>query len=228
MKKYAKSLVSLFVILVSGCVTQKESAEPTVPETPPSRSRLADTEWRVTPAPMSWIKYDITMNADGTLLVPENNSSEIYKGEWHHYGNTVVWSIPEGLRFRGTLSGDMLTGKLTSRSGTADCICYTGETRRIRAVNTKKAEDARYDALLGYMKSVTSEFASAAKSVAEQESRATADGAYKCPRCEGYGKIDPTNSSQNFAEKMMQGFITCPRCDGTGWLRSGTPYNPRR
>jgi hypothetical protein len=60
----------------------------------------------------------------------------------------------------------------------------------------------------------------------EEGDRAKSANAYKCPRCDGYGKVDPTNSSQNFAERMVQGFITCPRCDGTGWLKNGQPYKP--
>jgi hypothetical protein len=60
----------------------------------------------------------------------------------------------------------------------------------------------------------------------EEEDRAKNTNAYKCPRCGGYGRIDPTNSSQTFAERAFQGFVTCPRCDGTGWLRNGQPYKP--
>lgn len=55
--------------------------------------------------------------------------------------------------------------------------------------------------------------------VAEEASRASAAGAYKCPRCDGYGKVD--------AGPLRITYDTCPRCDGNRWLRNGMPYNAR-
>ena len=62
--------------------------------------------------------------------------------------------------------------------------------------------------------------AEGARISSEHTDTARAAGAYKCPRCDGYGRIDvaPTRIT----------FDTCPRCDGNGWLKDGLPFNPRR
>lgn len=54
----------------------------------------------------------------------------------------------------------------------------------------------------------------------EHSDRARSDGATKCPRCDGYGRVDPGGLSVSF--------VLCPRCEGTGWLRGGVSYDPRR
>ena len=54
----------------------------------------------------------------------------------------------------------------------------------------------------------------------DEMNRASAANASRCPRCNGYGKVDPPNP------RFLDGMITCPRCDGTRWLRNGLPYKP--
>ena len=60
--------------------------------------------------------------------------------------------------------------------------------------------------------------AEGARLQADEMERASSANAYKCPKCDGYGKIDPGGLSIRWN--------TCPRCDGTGWLRNGSPYKP--
>ncbi|WP_395732771.1 hypothetical protein [Prosthecobacter sp.] len=54
----------------------------------------------------------------------------------------------------------------------------------------------------------------------QRDAQAMDQGAYKCPKCGGYGRVDPGGLSISFE--------TCPRCDGTGWLRDGRSYKPVR